>query len=303
MVWPCEPRVAMIRSVGRAGPFKMTGLVLWEVRSDVLVMGGAAAILVPIPDVIQMDNSEAVLSVLGIAASIFIGFRNTTAYNRWWEARTLWGAVINDCRAMHNSLAAVDTGSMAMAAVLDRMRRRQVRYAWKLASEMRRISPPEGVTELTGEDPPEATATDLMHLQAQDVQKLSAGGYIDYQARVMLMAVNTALVSSQGGLERIRNQPIPVHYDVFIRLLAWFFAMIAFNRLDATHQVGSVALGLLVMLLFIMAERLGYFIERPMNNSIFDLPMYRFCNTITADLLGRHPLSVPRESDRANIWM
>lgn len=294
----------MIRSVGRTGPLKVVGLVLWQLKYELLVILLVAALLIPIPDSIQLENSTAGLSVLGVAASIFIGFRNTTAYNRWWEARTLWGAVINDSRAWHNNLAAVDNGTANMSDVLDRMRRRQVRYAWTLASEMRRVAAPPGVVELTDEDPPGATATDLLNFQARDVQGLLAGGHIDYQARVMLMSVNTALASSQGGLERIRNQPIPVHYDVFIRVMTWLFAMVAFNRFDANHEYASVGLGLVLMLLFIVAERLGYFIERPMSNRIFDLPMYRFCATISGNLLGRnHPLAAPRESDKAIVWM
>lgn len=294
----------MIRSVGRTGPLKVIGLVLWQLKYELLVILLVAALLIPIPDSIQLENSTAGLSVLGVAASIFIGFRNTTAYNRWWEARTLWGAVINDSRAWHNNLAAVDNGTANMSDVLDRMRRRQVRYAWTLASEMRRVAAPPGVVELTDEDPPGATATDLLNFQARDVQGLLAGGHIDYQARVMLMSVNTALASSQGGLERIRNQPIPVHYDVFIRVMTWLFAMVAFNRFDANHEYASVGLGLVLMLLFIVAERLGYFIERPMSNRIFDLPMYRFCATISGNLLGRsHPLAAPRESDKAIVWM
>ncbi len=294
----------MIRSVGRVGPVKVVGLVLWQLKYDLLVMLVVAALLVPIPDAVQMENSVAALSVLGIAASIFIGFRNTTAYNRWWEARTLWGGVINDSRSLHNNLAAVDAGTAAMSVITDRMRHRQVRYVWTLAAELRGVTPPPGVVELTDEDPAAATATELLNLQARDVQTLSAGGHIDHQARVMLMSVNTALATSQGGLERIRNEPIPVHYDVFIRVMAWLFAIVAFNRFDANHEIAGVVLGLLLMLLFIVAERLGYFIERPMSNRIFDLPMYRFCSTITGNLLGRgHPLAAPRESDRSVIWM
>ncbi len=40
------------------------------------------------------------------------------------------------------------------------------------------------------------------------------------------------------------------------------------------------------MTTFIVAERLGHFIEQPMNNSVFDIPMYRICGTITGNLLG-----------------
>ena len=294
----------MIRSVGRLGPVKAAGLVAWQLRYDLLAVLVVAAIMVPIPDAIQSE-SVAVLSVLGIAASIFIGFRNSNAYNRWWEARTLWGGIIINSRALHNTLCSVDTGAPAMCPTLDRMRRRQVRYVWQLAAEMRGIAPLPGVAELTPEDGPDADATDLLALQARDVQTLYADGYIDEQARVMLMSVNTGTVTAQSGLERIRNQPVPIQYDLFIRGLAWLFAIVAFNRLDSSsHHLGGIVVGVLLMAVFVVAERIGHFIELPMRNSIFDLPMYRFCSLITGNLLGAgHPLARPREPDSAAVWM
>ena len=295
----------MIRSVGRTGPVKVTGLVLWQLRFNLLAMVAVAAVMVPIPDTIQTDNATAVLSVLGIAASIFIGFRNSNAYNRWWEARTLWGAVIINCRALHNDLTGVDNASNAMAPALDRLRRRQVRHAWQLAGELRGAPMPIGVADLTPEDPVDTSANDLLTCQARDIQGLVRADQLDTQSRVMLLSVITALTEAQSGLERIRNQPIPIHYDMFIRMLAWFFGIVAFNRLDATsHHIGSIVVGLLLMGIFVTAERLGHFIEEPMSNRIFDLPMNRFCSTITANLLGAgHPLAQPRESAKASVWM
>ncbi len=105
----------MIRSVGKLGPLKVSGLVWWQLRWDLLAIVVVAAILIPpIPDPpTQIDYASAVLSVLGIGASVFIGFfRNTTAYNRWWEARTLWGGnVIINSRATYNTLCSVDSGA------------------------------------------------------------------------------------------------------------------------------------------------------------------------------------------------
>ena len=279
--------------------------MLWQLRYDLLAILIVAGLLVPVPDANQIDYAAAVLSVLGIAASVFIGFRNTTAYNRWWEARTLWGGQIINSRVLHNGLTAVDNGSPVMAPILDRMRRRQVRYCWQLAAEMRGIEPPPGVIELTAEDPPDTDSTELLNLQAADVQILAAGGHIDQQARVMLMAANTGSATAQSGLERIRNEPFPIHYDFFIRMLAWFFGIMAFNRLDSSgHAVASIVVGLLLMTVFVVAERLGRFIEEPMNNSIFDIPMYRLCSIITGNLLGRgHPLARPPDSDKAAVWM
>jgi putative membrane protein len=284
---------------------KVVGLVLWQLRYTFLAIAVVVGLLLPVPDTAQSEYAAAVLSVLGIGASVFIGFRNTTAYNRWWEARTLWGAIIISARTMHNGLTSVDTGTPEVAVILDRMRRRQVRYCWTLAAELRRIPPVDGVVDLAPEDSADATAVDLLNSQAADIQALAAGGHIDAQARVLLMTANTAAATAQSGLERIRNEPVPIHYDLFIRGLAWFFGIMAFSRLDSTtHQIGSALVGVLLMTTFIVAERLGRFIEEPMNNSVFDISMYRICSTITGNLLGaRHPLAQPRESELATVWM
>ncbi len=295
----------MIRSVGMTGPLKAAGLVLWELRWTMVAILVVAGVLMPVPDPTQIDYAAAVLSVLGIGASVFIGFRNTTAYNRWWEARTLWGGIIINSRALHNGLTSVDDGSPQMAPILDRMRRRQVRYCWQLAAEMRDVPTLHGVCELTPEDPTVVTSTDLLNRQAADVSALASAGLIDAQARLLLMNANTGAATAQSGLERIRNEPVPVHYDIFIRFLAWFFAIMAFSRLDGTtHHPASVVVGLLLMFTFIAAERLGHFIEQPMNGTVFDIPMYRICATISGNLLGAgHRLAQPQKDERALVWM
>ncbi len=284
---------------------RVAGLVFWQLRFTLLAILLTVGLLIPVPDAAQSEYAAAVLSVLGIGASVFIAFRNTTAYNRWWEARTLWGGIIINARTLHNGLTAVDDGSPAMTAILDRMRRRQVRYCWELAAELRRIPPVAGVRDLTPEDPAEAGAVDLLNRQAADIQALATGGHIDPQARVLLMTANTGAAAAQSGLERVRNEPLPVHYDLFIRGLAWFFGIMAFSRLDgATHHPASLVIGILLMSAFIVAERLGHFIEQPMSNRVFDISMYRFCSTITGNLLGAgHPLAQPRESEKATVWM
>ncbi|MGI9125412.1 MAG: bestrophin family ion channel [Mycobacterium sp.] len=292
--------------MGRVGPGRVIGLVLWQLRYTLLAVLVVALLLLPVPDVNQSQYAAAVLSVLGIGASVFIGFRNTTAYNRWWEARTLWGGIIINSRTTHNGLTSVDTGSAAMEPLLDRMRRRQVRYCWQLAAELRGVAPLPGVIELTPEDPADLSATDLLNRQAADIAALASDGHIDAQARVLLMTANTGSATAQSGLERIANEPVPIHYDLFIRGLAWFFGIMAFSRLDAAtdHAVGSIFIGVLLMATFIVAERLGRFIEHPMSNTVFDIPMYRICATITANLLGAgHPLAQSREGPKALVWM
>lgn len=275
-------------------------------RWDLLAVAAVAAVMVFVTDVLPLQGLAPIVPLLGVVVSIFIGFRNSSAYNRWWEARTLWGAVVGDCRALNNALIALDDGSEPMAAVIDEMRRRQVRHAWQLAAELRKVPPPPGVTELTPADPVDSSATALLAAQAASVRDLVTADLIDRQGRVILTNLNTAQALAAAGLERIRNQPLPAPYTIFVRCLAWFFGILVCTRMDTGGHDGAagIAVGVLIMTLFVVAERLGHYFEEPMNGSPLDLPMYRFCAGITADLLGpRHPLARPREGDDATVWM
>jgi len=72
----------VIRSTGRLGAVRVLGVVLWQLRGDLLAVLVVAGLLVPAPDAGHDRYATAVLSVLGIGASVFIAFRNTTAYDR-----------------------------------------------------------------------------------------------------------------------------------------------------------------------------------------------------------------------------
>lgn len=285
----------------RGRSLRVAALVAWQLRRDLLAVLVVAAVMVLAGDRLPLQGAAAAVPLLGVVVSIFIGFRNSAAFNRWWEARTLWGTLIGNCRAVDNALTAVDNCSPEMAVVIDRMRRRQVRHAWQQAAELRRLPTPAAVRELTPEDPPDATATRLLTLQAADVRDMRQAGLIDPQGRVILTNLNTAQVNTAGGLERIRNEPIPRYYAVFVRVLAWFFAVLVCTRIDpAGHStIAGIAVGVAIMALFVVAERIGHLAEEPMSNTPFDLPMDRFCAGITADLLGQqHPLANPSESPK-----
>ncbi len=296
----------MIRSVGAAGPVKVMGLMAWMLRYDLLAMLIVAAVTVPLGDVVPAQALAPMLPLLGVAVSIFIGFRNSSAYGRWWEARNLWGTLSANCTALKNALTALENSPGQMARAIDEMLRRQVRHAWQLAAELRRVPALPGVTDLTPEDARDATAASLLARQAESVRNVMLAGLIDGQGRAILTNLNTAQSAAAAGLERIRNQPLPPPYTGFVRSLAWIFGVLVCLRLGsgAHDRLSGIIFGLLVTALFVLAERLGHFLENPMSNTAVDLPLYRFCNRITINLLGSgHPLAQPQESAKATVWM
>ena len=279
-------------------------LVTRRLRYDLLAVAALAAIMAWRSDGIRVPGAAGLVGVLGAVVSLLLAFRVRNSYSRWWNARTLWGGVVANCRSFGHVLTTVDDGSPEMARVIERMRRRQVRHAWRLAAELRGgpVSPGESpeVLRLTPGDPVEATAGELLVRQAAEARDLCQAGHIESRARSMLMVANNTQTASVGALESLRDELFPRHYALFIRSLAWIFGILVCAAAAQAGGRPGVAVGVLVMALFVVAERLCQLIEEPLGRSAFALPMDRFCAVVTADLLGPdHPLAGPREQDSA----
>lgn len=290
---------ATISPVGR-DKLKSAVAVLWMLRWDLLAVVIVAVAMMWLSDKVPFASVAPVVPLMGVVVSIFIGFRNSSAYNRWWEARTLWGTLVANSRAIGNALVAVDNCTPEMAACIDRMRRRQVRYAWQLAAELRGSVPGPEVAALTPEDPPDAASRELLTAQSIEIRDMANKDWVDRQGRTLLVNLLTAQAAAAAGLERIRSQPIPWPYASFIRVVAWFFAIMVCTRLEvAGHDSGiGIVVSILIMAMFVVAERLGAFIEKPMADTPFGLQMDRFCTTIGTDLLAAADKLPSSKNDR-----
>ncbi|MGB1197376.1 MAG: bestrophin family ion channel, partial [Synechococcus sp.] len=124
--------------------------------------------------------------------------------------------------------------------------------------------------------------------RAEWIRTLHRQERIDSFGRMQLMEVANACTDAIGGLERIRNTPLPASYDVFVRLLTWLFGLLLlvyFHDLGPEPRIPIS--GVLIVLLFLMAERIGAYVEGPFDadGSSFSLPLDSICLTISRDLL------------------
>jgi putative membrane protein len=243
-------------------------------------------------DLARRLSPEALLPILTIVVTVFTGFRSNQAYLRWWEARLIWGAMVNESRNWQLQLLALlpvaAEGSPQHTALLER----QVQLVWTLNRELR----PGGTA-------PTPSSQELLSQQAQALRALAASGSLDPSGLQSLLRVQDGICNALGGLERIRLTPIPAAYDLFIRILVWSFGFLLFVRLDVLDQGLGTLEGFLGFLAFITAERLAAFTENPFQSKVFGLPMNHICATISRDLLGAsHPLAVPPEGSQSPVW-
>lgn len=295
----------MFRPVGPGGYLYVAWRILERMRQDVFLATLLCVASLPIQEQIGLRLAPAVvLPVLGIAVSVFLGFRNTQAYNRWWEARTLLGKLVNQSRNWRDGLLGLLSPS---APGIQPLLQRQVLLMWTLNRELRGELHPRsqaGLQELELQlERRNPSSQLLLQDQALAIRQLAEADWLDGHGRVALLRILDEVCNALGGLERIRNQPLPISSTMFIRIVTWIFGYMLYLRLDAKDEGPGTLVGWLAFLGFLVAERIGAYIEKPFENPCFGLPVNRICATITANLLGaEHPLATPPEGQQARVW-
>ena len=115
------------------------------------------------------------LALYGAAIGLLLSFRNASTYNRWWEARTLWGAIVNKSRTLArqvlNTISAGDGASASERAEVAAVQRRlviyQVAYAHALRQQLRDLDPLTEIARLIPEEVPELTGQKNVPLAIQ----------------------------------------------------------------------------------------------------------------------------------------
>ncbi|HSU32179.1 MAG TPA: bestrophin family ion channel [Bryobacteraceae bacterium] len=237
------------------------------------------------------------LSLFGTAIGVILGFRNNTAYQRWWEARILWGAIVNSSRSLARQTLSmiVSSGSSpaereAVAVMQQCIVQHQVAYVHALRCHLRGQNPwmdlqaflPEGeLDSLRNEkNVPLAIQQRIALLLRQCFER----NWIDSMRWADLDKTLSALMNSQGGAERIKNTPLPVQYDHFPKIAVTVYCLVLPLGLVANLGIFTPIGSALVGLIFLALDRIGRDLELPFENEINDIPLLSISRTIEINL-------------------
>ncbi|MBV8632031.1 MAG: hypothetical protein JOZ83_13965 [Silvibacterium sp.] len=234
----------------------------------------------------------------GTALSIIVGLRNGSAYNRWWEARTLWGAIVNKSRTLARQVlttvsAGEDASALEKAEAAGLQRRAvlyQVAYVHALRQQLRGLDPlPEVARVLNEEERQDLTGQKNVAVALQ--RRMSAllvwaarrGWLNDWQWQAIDRSMD-GLMDAQGGAERIKNTPMPKQFDFFPRLFIQIYCIILPIGLVETLGWFTPLGSTLVGFMFLALERIGRDLEDPFENRIHDVSMTAIATTIEINL-------------------
>jgi len=269
---------------------------------------GALALHRALPALQTSAFSEAGVAVLAGTVGVFLAFRFNEAYGRWWEARILWGGMVNASRTFARQvLSYVPADEPGGEALRRELVRGQIAYVNALRGSLRRqdaaaeaapFLTPEARSELVGaRNLPTQLVARQSRLLARRVASDTAGA-------IMLSRLDATLAeitSLQGGMERIKNTAFPDHVLYMSRLLVWVVALLVclafIDPVEVVYALEFVAV-LMIVLSFKLLVQLGEELNDPFENRENDTPMTALCRIIEIDLrqmLGETELPEPME--------
>jgi len=223
-------------------------------------------------------------ALVGIALAVFLGFRNSASYDRWWEGRRLWGSLIIHARSLARQAI-----SLAHAAERDEMRA-FIAVLGGLGHALRhQLRKTDATGDLTHRLPPELQARVADARFRPAVLLLWLGEWTAARARegsldgyaVMAMEQNLNELSSViGGCERLATTPLPFSYSVMIHRTVYLFcALLPFGLVDSAGVLTPL-FALLVAYAFMSLEAIAAQIEDPFGVEENDLALNALCESL-----------------------
>lgn len=243
--------------------------------------------------------SVAPFTLLGVALSIFLGFRNNACYDRWWEARRQLGALIGEMRSFARLAGSLPTKKPERRLYMVRL---AIAFTYALMAHLRGWDMPAEVLFYSPGEPTLATARNvpdaLLRRIAVDITAMLAEGEIGEQIFRVFDDRLTAFASIQVACERIRATPTPFPYTLLLHRTAYAYCfLLPFGMASSMHW-GTPLFCALVAYAFFGLDALGDELEEPFGRSLNALPLSAMARTVEISLLealGESPLPQPLE--------
>jgi putative membrane protein len=235
-------------------------------------------------------------SLIGLALAIFLGFRNSTAYDRYWEGRKLWGELVFRCRSLARQCQSMIDDSEAAKAhrglgdVRVRMIYRAIAFGHALRHHLRGT---EGSAELKSLLPEEEWRQSgktsnkpdfLLRCMGADLRQCLKEGRVDGCLAAAIDSTLSSMAAVAAGCERISGTPIPFSYTLLLHRTAYVYCfLLPFGLVDSIGFMTPLVV-VIVAYTFFGLDALGDEIEEPFGLSSNDLPLDAICRTIEINL-------------------
>lgn len=275
--------------------FTLRGSVLPKVYPQILLISLISAFITNVQHIFPSSFSSysvAPFTLLGIALSLFLGFRNNASYQRWWEARGLWGQLVYDARSLcRQALSYIDEDNPMGRDTQRRLIHLSIAFSHTVRHRLRETSPWEDI---------ERFVEPVHHNKMRQAKNLP-----DYLMRLMGKELGYCrqhhLLSEQmvqnmderlnsmtvvlAACERIYNTPLPFAYTLLVHRTTYLYCfMLPFGLVSSLGWVTPLICGVIAYTFFGL-DALSEELEEPFGLAPNQLALTALSRTIEINLL------------------
>jgi putative membrane protein len=241
---------------------------------------------------------------LGTAIALLLSFRLSQSYGRWWEARKIWGAIVNDSRTLVIQLKSFSSGKEK--ELLHKMAYRQIAWCYSLGQGLRNQNPLENTDSFISANELESIKHHkniplaLLDNHSRDLASLLREKQIDVWQQVQIDTTLKNLCSSMGQAERIKNTAFPRPYRLTLRLFIYIFLILLSFSLSEVSNVAEIPLLVVISIPFFLLDKISHEIEDPFENRPSDTAMTTIAKTVEINikqLIGKASIPEPLSSN------
>lgn len=225
---------------------------------------------------------------IGTAISILLSFKLSQSYDRWWEARKVWGAIVNDSRSLVIQLQTLTAAGND--TVIKKIAFRQIAWCYSLGQSLRGLDAtgnldgfisPEEMEEIKRHNNKPLA---LLNIHGKDIKALKDNGQLELLSQLQLDNTLVRLCDAQGKAERIKTTIFPVTYRLFLHAIIYLFVITLSISLKDVGGIFEIPLLLLISGAFLLLEKSAAHMQDPFENRPTDTAMTAIARTIEINI-------------------
>jgi len=243
---------------------------------------------------ISVDIPIAIPTMVGTIISLLLAFKSNQAYDRWWEARIIWGSIVNESRTLIRQVLTFYKDpdfSVEANDFKENFTKRQIAWCYSLGQALRNRDAIKPIKNFITEEElnfvknHQNIPNAILLLHARDLRNARKDKRFNTYQQVEIDNTLTRLCDAMGKCERIKNTIFPTTYSMYIRMtLCLFIILLPFGLIDLLSWF-AIPLITIIAGTFFLIEKMAIHLQDPFENRPTDTPVTAISQAIEKNLM------------------
>ncbi|MFW0736051.1 bestrophin family protein [Flavobacterium sp. N502536] len=243
---------------------------------------------------VAIEIPIAIPTMVGTIISLLLAFKSNQAYDRWWEARIIWGSIVNESRTLVRQMLTFykDPGfSVEANEFKENFTKRQIAWCYSLGQALRNKDAIKPIKDLISEEElnfvknHQNIPNAILLLHGRDLRIAKKEKRLNAYQQVEIDNTLSRLCDAMGKCERIKNTIFPTTYSMYIRMTLCLFILLLPFGLISLLSWFAVPLITIIGGTFFLIEKMAIHLQDPFENRPTDTPVTAISNTIEKNLM------------------